>query len=234
MRSLVLMTAALVVFGCNTTFAQQTRPMSTRNAPTTGMTSPAAVPGAIPTIGAGLGTALGTINMGTMGQVSGSTIGRITACPTAGPAASPSTPFTATTGDPLLGTLPPAILPGATIPAAPPFGPSTMTGTCDPTASTQAIIEALGSSVAVTLPGLATTTGVPYSDATVPSSALDAGGSGQSPQLLVPTPTNPSASPCVGNTTIPLTVITDPTTLATTSAAVPATTSSGPLSLFGC
>jgi hypothetical protein len=239
MRSLALITAAMVVLGCNATFAQQMRSTSMRNAPATGMTSTAAVPGipmpgTIPAIGAGLGIAPGTINTGAMGQISGSPIGRITACATTGVAAAPGALFSATTADPLLGTLPPTLLPGATLPAAPPFGPSTMTGACDPTASTQAIIEALGSSVAVTIPGLATTTGIAYSDATVPFTALEAGGSGQSPDIIVPAPLNPSASPCVGNPTIPLTVVTDPATLAMNGATLPETTSSGPLSLFGC
>jgi hypothetical protein len=70
-----------------------------------------------------------------------------------------------------------------------------MTGTCDPTASARATIEALGSGVAVSIPGLATTTEATYSDATIPSTATEAGGAGLSPLIIVPTPVIPFASP---------------------------------------
>lgn len=221
MRNLVVMTAALVLWACSSTLAQQVSPTSARSAPVTGMTLPATVPGTIPTVGAGPASALGSINTGALGQISGSIIGRVTACATT---AAPSTLFNATTADPISGALPSTPLPGATVPAAPPFGMSTATGACDPTASYQAQIEALGDSTAVSIPGLATITGTTYSDATVPSTATEVGGAGQSPEITVPAPAVPLASPCVGNATIPLTVITDPTTLATTA----------PPSLFGC
>ena len=208
MRSLVLMTAAaMVLFGCSSTFAQ-VGSTSTRNAPamrttSPGMptTSPAAVPGTIPTVGANPGTALGTINTGTLGQISGSTIGTITACPTTGTAAAPSTIFNASSADPIYGTLPPQPLPGATVPPASSFGTSIMNGTCDPTAIGRATIEALGSSLAVSIPGLATITGSTYSDATIPSAATEAGGAGLSPLIVVPTPVTPSASPSLATTT---------------------------------
>jgi hypothetical protein len=198
MRGLVFITAAMVVAGCNSSFAQQVR--STVN------TRP--------------GIALGTINTGAMGGVTGGRIGSITSCTTPGSTGTPNTLFNATIADPLLGTLPPPVLPGATLPAAPPFGGSTMSGTCDPTASTSTIIEDLGSSVAVTIPGLAAITGPTYLDATMPPTATEAGGTGQSPQIIVPTPAVPSASPCIGTATLPLTVITDPTALMATGSAV--------------
>jgi hypothetical protein len=198
MRSLVFITAAMVVFSGNSSFAQQVR--------STVSTRP--------------GIALGTINTGAMGGITGGRIGSITSCTTPGGTGTPNTLFNATTADPLLGTLPPPILPGATLPAAPPFGGSTMSGTCDPSASTSAIIEDLGSSVAVTIPGLSTITEPTYTDATMPPTATEAGGLGQSPQIIVPTPVVPSASPCVGTATLPLTVITDPTALAMASGSV--------------
>ena len=203
MRSLVFITAAMVALGCNSSFAQQVR--------STVSTRP--------------GIALGTINTGAMGGITGGRIGSITSCTTPGATGTPNTLFNATTSDPLLGTLPPPILPGATLPAAPPFGGSTMSGTCDPTASTSAIIEDLGSSVAVTIPGLATIAEPTYTDSTIPPTATEAGGLGQSPQIIVPAPVIPSASPCVGTATLPLTVITDPTALMAAGSAV--ATSSG-------
>jgi hypothetical protein len=201
MRSLVLMTAAaIVLFGGSSTFAQGGS-TSTRNAPAMRTTppgipttSPAAVRGTIPTGGASPGAVLGTINTGTLGQISGSTIGTITACPMT-EAAAPTTTFDASSADPINGALPPQLLPGATVPPASSFGASIMTGTCDPTASARAAIEALGSSVVVSIPGLATITGSTYSDATIPSTATEAGGAALSPLIIIPTPVNPSASP---------------------------------------
>ena len=126
MRSLALMAAAMLLFGCSSTFAQQVRSTSARNAPAMRMTSPAmrttspaAVPGTIPTVGASAGTALGSIQLypGT-GPISGSAMGTILTCPTAGiAAAEPSTTFDASSAVGTTGLLPPPPLPGATPPA---------------------------------------------------------------------------------------------------------------------
>jgi hypothetical protein len=243
MRSLALVAAALVLFGSSSAFAQARSP---RNAPAMRMTSPAmttltTMPVAIPTVG----TALGAIQpmAGTPATISGSTVGTVTACATTGVAAVPSSLFNASFADPITGALPPQPLPGATVPPAYSFGTSIMTGACNPTASATATIDALGASVAVTIPGLATTTALTYSDATVPATGMEVGVGGMSPEIVVPSPAVASASPCVGNATVPLTVITDPIALATTSSTAAAmmpsssavaTTSSSALSLFGC
>src|SRR5882762_8572424 len=171
MRVLPLMTAAIVLFGCGSTLAQQVgspsmRPTTNTRLPGMRTTSPgmpttsaATVPLTPPAVGASPGAALGAIGttLGTPATVAGN-VGTITTCATMGSAAGPSTPFDATFADPVTGTLPPQPLPGATIPAPYAFGSSITTGACNPTASATATIEALGSSVAVTIPGLATTT----------------------------------------------------------------------------
>jgi hypothetical protein len=196
----------MVLFGCDPSFAQggstSTRnaaAMRTRSMPTT---SPMAVPGTIPT-----GAALGAINTGTLGQISTRALGTITACPASGTAAALSAIFNASRADPIYGTLPAQPLPGATVPAAPPFGSSTLTGVCDPNASTLAIIGALGGSVDVTTPGLATVTASIYSDATVPSTAVEAGAAGLSPLIIAPwagvTSSAPGAMTTTTITTIP-------------------------------
>jgi hypothetical protein len=219
MRRLFLMTAAaMVLFGCDSSFAQggstSTRnaaAMRTRSMPTA---SPMAVPGTIPT-----GAALGAINTGTLGQISTRALGTITACPASGTAAALSAIFNASRADPIYGTLPAQPLPGATVPAAPPFGSSTLTGGCDPNASTLAIIEALGGSVAVTIPGPAITTASTYSDATIPATATEASGAGLSPLIIVPAAGIVSSAP---GAMITATMPTIPTTSFTTSP--PATT----------
>ena len=230
MRMSFLMTAAMLVFACNSSNAQQVRSAPTRNAAGTSTTLATVVPNTI----ARPGIALGTISTGTLGQISGSTVGTITTCATTGVAAVPSTPFNASFADPITGALAPQPLPGATLPPAYSFGSSIMTGACNPSASAAAIIEALGASVAVTIPGLATTTAPTYSDATVPATGMEVGVGGMSPEIVVPTPVPPSTSPCVGSTTIPLTVITDPTSLAATIGTAAPTTSSSAFSAFGC
>jgi len=199
MRSLALMAAAMLLFGCSSAFAQQVRSTSARNAPAMRMTSPAAVPGTIPTVGASAGTALGStqLNLGALGPTSGSAVGTITTCPTAGIAtAAPSTTFDASSAVGTTGMLSPQPLPGATPLAISSFGTSVMSGTCNPTASAQAAIEASGTATAVSpIPGLATITGPAYSDATIPTAAAEAGGAGLSPLIIVPTPVDPSMSP---------------------------------------
>ena len=196
MRSLTLVTAALVLCFSSAAFAQVRPPA--RNAPTMRMTSPSmpspiTVPGTIPAPGSG--AALGAIPpmIGTPATIARGTIGTITACQTS--SAASSTPFNATFADPLSGALPTQPLPGATLPPAYAFGSSVATGACDPSASTTAIIEALGASVQVNLPGPASITASTYSDATIPPTATEVGAAGLSPIIVVPTPLNPSASP---------------------------------------
>jgi hypothetical protein len=241
MRGLPLMTAAMVLFGCSSTLAQQlgsipmrpatstrlpdilaTLPGMRTNSPGMPATSAMTVPLTPRAAGASPGTALGAIGttLGTPATVA-ATIGTITACATIGSAAGTGTPFNATFGDPVTGALPPQPLPGATIPPPYSFGPSITTDACNPTVSTTATIEALGSSVAVTLPGLASTTATTYSDATVPSTATEAvGAAGLSPLIVVPTPVIPTASPCAGSM-----MITSPSGLAMTGSTGVAATS---------
>jgi hypothetical protein len=246
MRISVLMAAAMVLFGCSPSFGQARLP---RNAPTMrmpsptltsptmtypGMTSPMAAPGAIPAPGTGTLGALQFVP-GTPATTSGSTIGGVTTCATTGTApVVASTPFSASFANPLTGALPPPFSPGATIPPAYSFGTSISTGSCNPAASANTVIEALGTTVDVTIPGLGTTTPSTYIDATVPPTSTQSGAAGMSPQIVVPTPVVPSASPCAGSPPVPLTVVTDPTAFAMTGSTGTATTSSSPLSLFGC
>jgi hypothetical protein len=190
MRSLILMTATLLVFGCSSTFAQ-VRSTSPRNAPAINMTSPLGLRATIPSVGASPGTALGTIqlNLGALAPTSGGTLGTITTCPTTGIApAIPSTTLDASNAVGATGLLPPQLPPGATPSAASPFGTSIVTGACNPTAAAVDSTEALGNSVAAPIPGLATITGPAFSDATIPSAATEVGGAGLSPLIIAPTP----------------------------------------------
>jgi hypothetical protein len=138
---------------------------------------------AIPTVGPR--NALGAIqlNLGALGPIPGNTIGTIITCPTTA-AAMPSTTLDASNAVGATGTLSPQFLPGATI----------MTGACNPTAAALDATEASGNSVASPIPGLAIITGPAFSDATIPSTALEAGGAGLSPEIVVPTPDS-SATP---------------------------------------
>jgi glucose/arabinose dehydrogenase len=194
MRSLVLITAAMVLFGGSSTLAQQVRTTSTRNAPASGITSPttpttSSVPGTIPTPGA---SPLGAIQFmpGTAATISGAAMGTVMPCPTTGiAAAAPSTTVSASSADPTTGMLAPQLPPGATAPAISSFGTSVTTGACNAVASTTEATEALGNSVTIApIPGLATITGPAFSDATIPSAATEAGGESLSPQIIVPTP----------------------------------------------
>ena len=238
MRSLVLMTAAIVLFGCSSTLAQQVRSTPTRNAPASGTTSsaagpipsPVSVPGTIPTPGA---SALGTIRLvpGTAAAVSAGGVGSVTACSTGIGVPAPSTAVDASNAVGMTGVLSPQPLPGATTPSFS-FGTSIMTGACNPATITQNTAEFFDNTAVVPIPGLATITGPTFSDATIPTAATEAGGSGESPQIIGPTPVVPSASPCGANVTIPPTVITDPTTLMSSGTSMADVSS--PPSLFGC
>jgi hypothetical protein len=239
MRSLIVMTAALVLFGCSSTLAQQARSTSTRNAPTSGTTSspagatapPVSVPGTIRTPST---STLGTIQLvpGTAAALSAGGMGSITTCATTGIGASPpSTAIDPSNAVAMTGAMSSQPLPGATTPNYS-FGTSIMTGACNPATITQNTSEFFNNTAVAPIPGLATITGPTFSDATIPSAATEAGGSGQSPQIIVPTPNVPSASPCVGNTTIAPTVITDPTTLMSSGTGM--AQASSPPSLFGC
>jgi hypothetical protein len=238
MRRLVLMAAVMVLFGCSSTLAQQVRSTSTRNAPASGATSsaagptppPVSVPGTIPTPGT---SPLGALQLvpGTAAAISTGAVGSIAACSTGIGAAAPSGTLDASNAVAMTGAMSTPALPGATIPNYS-FGTSIMTGTCNPATITQNIAEFFNNTAVVPIPGLATITGPTFSDATIPTAATEASGSGQSPQIIVPTPNVPSASPCAANITISPTVITDPTTLMSSSTSM--TEASSPPSLFGC
>jgi hypothetical protein len=159
-------------------------------------------------------------------------MGSITTCSTTGIGASPpSTAIDPSNAVAMTGAMSSQPLPGATTPNYS-FGTSIMTGACNPATITQNTSEFFNNTAVAPIPGLATITGPTFSDATIPSAATEAGGSGQSPQIIVPTPNVPSASPCVGNTTIAPTVITDPTTLMSSGTGM--AEASSPPSLFGC
>jgi len=191
MRSLILLTATMVLFGCSTTFAQ-VRSTSPRNAPAMNMMnmmSPLGMPTTVPP--GTPGTALGTIqlNLGALAPTSGGTIGTIMTCPTSGIAAvTPSTSLDASNAVGPTAMLPPQLPPGATTPAASPFGTSIMTGACNPTSAAVDSTDALGSSVSAPIPCLPTIAGPAFSDATIPSAATEVGGPGLSPLVIVPTP----------------------------------------------
>src|SRR5262245_32978965 len=208
MRSLVFMTAALIIYGSNSSVAQQIGPGMRARPP----------------------TALGAVSAAPLGRITGGRLGAVVPCATSGV---PAVLFNGSTADPFTGALPPPLLPGATTPAAPSFGASTTSGICDASASTGAVLEAWGSSVSVTLPGLATITGSSYADAVRPSAATEVGGPGQAPLIVVPAPVVPSASPCVGDATMPIGGTTDPAALAMASGAAVAA-SSGVSPPFGC
>ena len=188
MRSLIFMATTMVLFGCSLACAQ-VRSMSPRNAP--------AMSSTIPTVGAGPRNALGAIqlNLGALGPIPGTTIGTIMICPTTGIAAAmPSTTLDASNAVGATGMLSPQLPPGATPSAISTFGTSIMTAACNPAAATLDATEASGNSVASPIPGLAIITGPAFSDATIPSTALEAGGAGLSPEIVVPTPDS-SATP---------------------------------------
>ena len=149
MRSLVFMTAAMVLFGCGSTFGQTTstpgrNTQTTRmTAPTPALTSPIAVPGTIPTLGAKPGSALGAIQLtpSTSATISAGALGTITTCPVTGINAAPSGIVDASSAVAMTGALATPPLPGATIPPNAYFAPSIMNGTCNPTISAQNLTE---------------------------------------------------------------------------------------------
>jgi hypothetical protein len=241
MRSLILMTAAVVMFGCDSSFAQRVGSARMRNAPATvsstaattlpAVSRPAPALGAIPMLGAMPGNLLGTIQpgAGTSASIAPGALGTITACATAGSGVTASSgvidPSSAVA---ISGALATPLLPGATVPPNLSFAPSIANGTCNPAASAQNLTEFFNNTEIAPIPGLATITGGSYSDATIPSAATEAGASGLSPQIIVPTP----ASPCAGSTTA-TTMMTDPSSLAMTSSTGVAATS-GLLSPSSC
>jgi len=182
MRKSIFLATTIVLFGCSLACAQ-VRSTPPRNAP--------AMSSTIPTVGAGPRNALGAIqlNLGALGSIPGSTIGTIMICPTTGIAAAmPSTTLDASNAVGATGALSPQLPPGATPSAISIFGTSIMTGVCNPTEATLDATEASGDSVASPIPGLATITGPAFSDATISSAAMEAGGAGLSPEIVVPTP----------------------------------------------
>jgi hypothetical protein len=179
MRSLIFIATTLVLLSCSVAFAQ-VRSTSPRNVPAMS---------AIPTVGPR--NALGAIqlNLGALGPIPGNAVGTIITCPTIGTvAAMPSTSLDASNAVGAMGTLSPQLPPGATPPAISSFGTSIMTGACNPMAAALDATEASGNSVASAIPGLAIITGPAFSDATIPSTALEAGGAGLSPEIVFPTP----------------------------------------------
>jgi hypothetical protein len=180
MRKSIFLATITVLFGCSLACAQ-VRSTSPRNAP--------AMSSTIPGVDPGPRNALGAIqlNLRALGSIPGSTIGTIMICPTTGIAAAmPSTTLDASNAVGATGTLSPQLPPGATPSAISVFG--TSTGGCNPTEATLDATETSGNSVASPIPGLATITGPAFSDATISSAAIEAGGAGLSPEIVVPTP----------------------------------------------
>jgi hypothetical protein len=237
MRSLILMTAAMVVFGCDATFAQQAGFARMRNAPgtmspatsttlpATSTTTLAPAPGTIPTPGAGPGNALGAIQLGagTSASIVPGAMGTITRCATAGFGVTASSGIIdASSAVAISGALVTPLLPGATVPPNLSFAPSMANGTCNPAASAQNLTEFFNNTEVAPIPGLATITAELYGDATIPSAATEAGTSGLSPLIIVPTP-GVATAPCVGSS-----AMTDTSSLAmpgTSSLIVPNTSS---------
>ena len=215
MRSLILMTAAMVVFGCDSTFAQQAGSTRMRHAPASGTMSPststalpgtstttlAPAPGTIPAPGASPGNALGAIQLGvgTSASIAPGAMGTITTCATAGLGVTASSGIIdASSAVAISGALVTPPLPGATVPPNLSFAPSIANGTCNPAVSAQNLTEFFNNTEVAPIPGLATITAESYGDATIPSAATEAGASGLSPLIIVPTPGVASA-PCVGS-----------------------------------
>ena len=181
MRKSIFLATITVLFGYSLACAQ-VRSTSPRNAP--------AMSSTIPGVDPGPRNALGAIqlNLGALGSIPGSTIGTIMICPTTGIAAAmPSTTLDASNAVGATGTLSPQLPPGATPSAISIFGTSIMTGACNPTEATLDATETSGN-VASPIAGLATITGPAFSDATISSAAIEAGGAGLSPEIVVPTP----------------------------------------------
>ena len=215
MRSLILMTAAMVVFGCDPTFAQQAGSTRMRHAPAAGTMSPSAgtalpgtsmttlapAPGTIPTPGGSPGSALGAIPLGagTSASIAPGAMGTIAACATAGLGVTASSGIIdASSAVAISGALVTPLLPGATVPPNLSFAPSIANGTCNPAVSAQNLTEFFNNTEVAPIPGLATITAESYGDATIPSAATEAGASGLSPLIVVPTPGVASA-PCIGS-----------------------------------
>jgi hypothetical protein len=208
MRSLIVLTTAVVMFSCDSSFAQQVGSARMRNAPGTmsstttttlpTMARPAPALGTIPLLGARPGNPLGAIQLGagTSASIAPGAIGMIATCATAGSGvAASSGTIDASSALAISGALATPILPGATVPANLSFAPSIANGTCNPAVSAQNLTEFFNNTEVAPIPGLATITAGSYSDATIPSAATEAGASGLSPEIIVP-----SVSPCVGTT----------------------------------
>jgi hypothetical protein len=232
MRSLILLTAAVVMLGCNPSFAQQVGSARMRNAPGTmsstattlpTMSRPAPALGTIPLLSARPGSPLGAFQSGagTSASIAPGAIGTVTTCAAAGSGATTSSGIIdASSAVGISGALATPVLPGATVPANLAFAPSIGNGTCNPAASTQNLTEFFNNTEVAPIPGLATITAGSYSDATIPSAATEAGASGLSPEIIVP-----SVSPCVGTTTV-TTATVNPSGLAMPSSTVMPATSS--------
>jgi hypothetical protein len=137
--------------------------------------------------------ALGTIRIapGTPAIVAPGAVGAIAIC-----GAAPGFSLDASIALPLSGALATPPLPGATVPPNPSFNPSIASGACNPAIGAQNIVEALGiAAVVAPIPGLATIEASTYADATVPTAMTEAGATGMSPLIVVPSPPVLS-SPC--------------------------------------
>jgi hypothetical protein len=234
MRSLILLTAAMVMFGCDSSFAQQVGSARMRNAPgtmssttitslPTTMSRPAPALGTIPLLGARPGNPLGAIQLGagTSASIAPGAIGMIATCAAAGSGVTASSGIIdASSAVAISGALATPVLPGATVPGNLSFAPSIANGACNPAVSAQNLTEFFNNTEVAPIPGLATITAGSYSDATIPSAATEAGASGLSPEIIVP-----SVSPCVGTTTV-TTATVNPSGLAMPSSTVMPATSS--------
>jgi hypothetical protein len=234
MRSLIVLTTAVVMFGCDSSFAQQVGSARMRNAPgtmssttitslPTTMSRPAPALGTIPLLGARPGNPLGAIQLGagTSASIAPGAIGMIATCAAAGSGVTASSGIIdASSAVAISGALATPVLPGATVPGNLSFAPSIANGTCNPAVSAQNLTEFFNNTEVAPIPGLATITAGSYSDATIPSAATEAGASGLSPEIIVP-----SVSPCVGTTTV-TTATMNPSGLAIPSSTSMPTTSS--------
>ncbi len=171
MRRLFLTAATIFSLGCGTCLAQ-TAAMPNVTTPPSSTQAPA-FPGLVtsPRPAGGAGSTLGAIQFNLGSPIGGGTPGGIQICPvteTAG--ATANFPVDAT---------------DATTNAAPGFGTSAMSGSCNagPQVSSPGIIS-----------------GSEFSNGAVPLSATEAGGSGESPLIAVPYSATPSAA-CAGDST---------------------------------
>lgn len=215
MRNLLLTLLAILLLGSSAGSAQplrtgaprnpQTSAIGTRPALPSSVTSPvmlpvpgSVAPGTIPTPIVGVLGALSPMP-GTAAAIAGGALGSVTTC-----AGAPSFSLDASSASPFNGALTTPPLPGATVPPNPSFGSSIASGGCNPVTGAQDALEALGVTTLIApIPGLATVTTPTYTDATVPTTITEAGPSGFSPLIVVPSimPVSPCTTTIVPPTT---------------------------------